>query len=353
MSEQHAPLEVLSFVTNVLIAAGVREDIAKVTGQGLWEASMRGTDSHGIRLLPHYVKGVQGGRINPDPKMVFSTTAEACGVLDADHGFGHAAGIKAMDSAIELATKTVAGFSAVCNSSHCGAMSYFALRAAEKDMIGLAFTHATSKVRTPGSTETFFGTNPICFAAPMEGEAPFCFDSAPTFITSNRLAQHRESQSPVPPGCVADKNGEDTRDPNRAEMLLPIGDYKGFGWAMMVDILCGLLTGMPTGHDISKMFVDPMFQKRYLGQFFGAINIAAFTDVTIFRHRLTAMAQSVRNLHPRNTGTPMVPNDPEKQSFARRKLNGLPIKRADLDRFEALAEEFNIEPLKPMAEDGQ
>ncbi len=105
MSEQHDPLEVLSFVTNVLIAAGVREDIAKVTGQGLWEASMRGTDSHGIRLLPHYVKGVQGGRINPDPKMVFSTTAEACGVLDADHGFGHAAGIEAMDSAIELAAK--------------------------------------------------------------------------------------------------------------------------------------------------------------------------------------------------------------------------------------------------------
>lgn len=348
MNNSFRSTSVLAFVVDVLLQAGVRRDVAELTGRGLWEASMRGTDSHGIRLLPHYVEGVRKGRINPDPDMTFTETAAACGLVDADHGFGHAAGVEAMDNAIDLASRAGVGFVAVKNSSHCGAMSYFALRAAKRNMLGLAFTHATSRVRTPGSVEAFFGTNPICFAAPMEGEEPFCFDAAPTFITANRLAQHREDKRDVPPGFVADENGQETQNPNEASMLLPIGDYKGFGWAMMVDILCGLLTGMPTGQDISKMFVDPMSQKRHLGQFYGAIDIARFVDVATFSQRLSTMAQSIRGLRPQPGGHPQVPNDPEKRTLAHRTVHGIPIKSADLEKFNALAVEYGLRPLEAL-----
>lgn len=338
----------LNFAEQVLVRAGVRADMAAITAEGLWEASMRGTDSHGLRLLPHYVAGVRGGRINPAPNTSFIDTASSCGILDGDHGFGHFAGVQAMERAIEMAQTAGSGFVAVKNSSHCGAMAFFTLRAAKRGMIGLGFTHATSKVRTPGSTDVFFGTNPICFAAPMEGEEPFCFDAAPTFITSNRLAQYREGGVQTPPGLVADVQGRETCDPQRAEMLLPIGDYKGFGWAMMVDILCGLLTGMPTGKDISKMFVDPMSQKRLIGQFYGAISIDAFTDLKVFSLRLSEMARSIRNLAPRCDPGPLVPGDPEKIARKQRLQQGIPVKQVDLERFHDLACKFGLPALHPM-----
>jgi len=337
---------VLPFVKEVFLKTAVREDVAEQTARGLWMTSLRGVDTHGVRLVPHYVLGVQEGRINPHPKMDFKQTSMSTGLLDADHTFGHAGGIVAMHKAIELAHNTGSGFVAVKNSSHCGAMAYFALEACKSDMIGLAFTHATSKVRTSGSSQPFFGTNPICFTAPMKSEGPFCFDSAPTRITSNRINQHREDNAVLPQGCAADGNGHETRDPHLAEQLLPIGDYKGYGWAMMVDILCGLLTGMPVGSDISKMFVDPMSQKRLLGQFYGAIRIDTFEEPNRFKQRLQDMADTIRMLPRIDPEVQVqVPGDPEKRCEQERRESGIPVKEFDLVQFNKLAESRDLAPL--------
>ena len=337
---------VYRFVKDVLDKVTPKAKIAELTARGLWMTSLRGVDSHGVRLLPHYVKGAQKGRINPDPDFRFSKTSASTGTFDADHSFGHAAGINAMQEAISLARESGSGFVAVKNSSHCGAMAYFALQACREDMIGLAFTHATSKMRTANSKEVYFGTNPICFAAPMMSEGPFCFDAAPTPITSNKINQYREDDHPLPPHCAADKNGNETQDPHLAEQLLPIGDYKGYGWAMMVDVLCGLLSDMPTGLSISKMFIDPMSQKRYLGQFYGVINIAKFVEVERFKERLQNMADEIRKLARMNANIPVqIPGDPEKVLEAERRKKGIPIKPFDLKAFNDLAEHFEISPL--------
>lgn len=341
---------VFQFVKQVLLEANVNGEVAELTAKGLWTTSLRGVDSHGIRLLPHYVVGVQGGKINPTPRFAFQKTSSSTGVLDADHTFGHAAGIIGMQKAIELAQRAGSGFVAVKNSSHCGAMAYFGMEACKENMIGLAFTHATSKVKTAGSTQAFFGTNPLCFTAPMRDEGPFCFDSAPTNITSNRINQYREDDEPLPPGCAADRNGNETLNPHLADQLLPIGDYKGYGWAMMVDILCGLLTGMPVGQGISKMFVDPMSQKRRLGQFYGAIRIAAFEDPRSFKQRLQDLANQVRNQQRTNPEVPVqVPGDPEKRNEEDRRVNGIPVKPFVLKQLNNLAESLGMSPLGKVA----
>ena len=234
-----------AFAQDALRSRGADGSVAKSTAKGLMHASLRGVDSHGIRLLPHYCRGLEHGRINPRPSWTYSQLSDSSGLLDADHTFGHAAGVVAIDHAISIAGKTGCGFVAVKNSSHCGAMSFFALEACRHDMIGLAFTHATSKMRSANGVRPFFGTNPICFTAPMLNEEPFCFDSAPTPITANRVNQHREAGMALPERCAADQHGVETTDPMQAVQLLPIGDYKGFGWSIVVDILCGLMSGMP------------------------------------------------------------------------------------------------------------
>ena len=338
--------EVYRFVKEAFLRVGVMEEVAELTARGLWSTSLRGTDSHGIRLLPHYVAGVEGGRINSNPKFHFQKTSASTGWLDADHSFGHTAGIVAMRHAIKLAREAGTGHVSVKNSSHCGAMAYYALEACKENMIGFAYTHATRKVRTPNSTRPFFGTNPLCFAAPMLSETPFCFDAAPTRITANAVRQHQEDGTLLPPNSAANKDGNETREPKLAEQLLPIGDYKGFGLAIMADILCGLLSGMPVGQAISGMYGTPMSERRFLGQFYGALRIDVFEDPEIFKRRLQELVERVRREPRTHPSVPVqVPGDPEKANEADRRKNGIPIKPMNLLRFKELADRLGIRPL--------
>ncbi len=337
---------VYDFVERIILAAGIETQSAKATARGLWHASIRGVDSHGLRLLPHYAAVAQGGRVNPDPNFHFEQTAAAAGRLDADHGFGHAAGMEAMRRAISLAKEAGTGHVAVRNSTHCGAMAYFALEACKQDMLGLAYTNATPRMHTPNATDTTFGTNPICFTAPMRDEAPFSYDGSTTQLSMNKIRVYGERGLTLPPGCGADAQGRETNVPGEVVQLLPIGDYKGFGIAMMVDILCALLTGMPAGKDVSDMFKDAFSEKRMLGHFFGAIRIDAFVDPAEFKARLQTLAEEIRAQPRANPGTPVqVPGDPEKACEADRRANGIPIIESDLRRFAEVADQLGVPAL--------
>ena len=335
-----------SFINEAFLKAGVNEDISELCVDGLVQTSLRGVDTHGVRLLPHYINAIEGGRINRNPDFMFNKTSFSTGVFDADHTLGYAAGIIAMRHAISLATDSGSGFVSVKNSSHCGALAYYAIEACKENMIGLAFTHATSRMKSPGSNREFFGTNPICFAAPMESEGPYCFDAAPTPIPFHKIIHHRETNSPLPGGSAADKYGNETPDPHQAAQLLPIGDYKGFGWAFMVDILSGLLSGMPVGRDVSKMYAD-LSEKRYLGQFFGALRIDVFQAPEIFKKRLQKLAEDVRNEPKQNeTSVNMVPGDPEKKMMKKRLEEGIPVSKDELEKINRIAREYNMPAIK-------
>jgi len=335
--------KISGFLESALKAVKVRDDVIKHVAEGLLNASIRGVDSHGIRLLPHYVASVEGGRINPNPQYRFEGTASAAGTFDADHTFGHAAGIEAMHRAMDMANSAGAGIVSVYNSTHCGTSAFFALEAAKKDFIGLAFTHANSLLNTPNTTRPFFGLNPIAMAVPCEGEEPFCYDSAPSVITWNKLLQLRQENIDAPLLSGADDKGIPTSDPHKITQLLPIGGYKGFGLAMIVDILCGLLTGMPVGRDISDMYKTPLSQKRYLGQLYMAIKIGAFQPLDVFKKRMKKLMDDVRN-EPRtdSNNAIMVSGDPEKKAASERLKNGIPVKEHDLNAFKALADKYGI-----------
>lgn len=337
--------EIKRLILEVLIAIGVDEEVSNDTAEGLVEASLRGVDSHGIRLLFHYVEAVRSGRLNPNPSYDFIQTSPSTGILDADHTFGHAAGIKAMHHAIELAKKSGSGHVAVKNSSHSGAMAYFAHEACKQDMIGVAYTHATSRLRTPNGRTSFFGNNPMCFTAPMQDEEPFCYDGANSTITFNEVRRYGEIGKMLPEGVVADSNGIATCDPGEAEQLIPIGDYKGFGLSMVVDIFCGLLTGMPVGKDVSKMFGDEevMRQKRELGQFYSAYRIDSFVPKEQFKARMQTLVDSLRSEPSIDAeNLVMAPGDPEKRVKKERLKTGIPIPEADYLRFNEMADKYAV-----------
>lgn len=311
---------------------GIIEDHAVLASEAICSATLRGVDSHGVRLIPHYLEAIKSGRIDKNASFDFKKTGASTGILDANHGIGHAAVATAMDHAIELARESGSGFVTVKNSNHCGAMAYYGLRAAEKDMIGLAFTNATAKVKVFNAKEPFFGINPICITAPMEGEEPFCYDAAPTVMSNNKIKLYKERGEEIPEGIAADENGVMTTNPAKAKMLLPLGGemagYKGYAMAMVVDILCSLLSGMPNGKDVTTMYEADggnINSKRYLGQFVGAIDISRFTDLKRFKERIKKTAESIRILESICDDKVMIPNDPEKNAASFKLKNGILI----------------------------
>lgn len=319
----------------------VREDVAESVTSSLVETSLRGVDSHGIELLPHYVRAVDVGRINRAPHYRFDQTAPATAVLDADHTFGHAAGAEAMRRAMAMATEAGTGIVVVKNSSHFGAAAFFALIAARQGFMALSFTHADSLMLSYGGTRPYFGTNPICFAAPCREEEPFCLDMATTQVSWNKILRYRGAGEALGEHWAFDEQGMPTRDALNARSLAPIGLYKGFGLSMMVEVLCGVLSGMPFGRDISRMYADPIEQKRLLGHCFVAIDPARFLDPALFRDRMQQLMDTVRSEPAADPSRPvMVPGDPEKASFVSRSRDGVPLSQTAAAEFRRLAAEI-------------
>lgn len=321
MRVQPGPLRIA--VDRLLQSDSVSSEQSESVADGLIWASTRGIDSHGIRLIDHYVAGVRSGRLNARPSVTHVRTGPSTASLDGDHGFGIHVGRIAMRVAGEIARETGVGAVSVANSSHCGALGYFTTEIARDGFIAVAMTHATRRIATPGSSETFFGNNPMAVAAPMQDEDPFSYDASTSLITFNEVLRQRESGGAIPPGVAADAHGRMTNDAAVAEMLLPIGGYKGFGLSMVVDMFCALISGMPSGDRVSQMFDGPSSARRFLGHFFLAIDISRFQPIDDFAAELSATAGRIRSLPRTGEPGPMVPGDPEKAIAEKRRVEGI------------------------------
>tara|TARA_Y100000590_G_scaffold343066_1_gene391862 strand:+ start:268 stop:1320 length:1053 start_codon:yes stop_codon:yes gene_type:complete len=336
--------DLLSFSKKLLLSVGLDKFSARSVSNGLCEASLRGVDSHGINLLPHYVNSAIKGRKNPKPHFVFNSVFQSFGVLDADHAFGHAAGEKSIDLAIPIAKKYGVSMIAVKNSTHPGALASFTLKAARKGYAAFAFTHSDSLMLSANSKEKYFGTNPISFSCPREGsEEPYCLDMATTIISWNKLLNTKKENAKLNGKFASNKRGQPTNDPKVASSLMPIGDYKGFGLASMIEILCGVLTGMSFGKSIPPMFDYPINKKRFLGQFYIVFRIDAALSKKNFTNRMKIMTKEVRKLKPiRKNIRVKLPNDPEIQNSKYRIKKGIPLDDDLFKKLSNIANKYNL-----------
>jgi ureidoglycolate dehydrogenase (NAD+) len=309
----------------------------------LIQTSLRGVDSHGINLFPHYCRAVDAKRINRTPSIIISQTGTSTAIVDADNAFGHHAGAVAMDKAVEMAKKTGVGTASVKNSTHFAAAAYFGFRAADRDCLGFAFTNANALVKTFGAKEAFFGTNPICFTAPLEREGPFCLDMATAVVSWNKINNYRRENRDIPMHWASDSKGNPVTDPGQVQTINPVGDYKGYGLGMMIDILCGVLAGGPASKDILPMYPPKLDStKRRLSHFFMAIDIDKFLGVAQFKKNLQRIVDEIRVVEPAVAGQKvMVAGDPEKKNYSIRVIEGIPVDDAIFEEFLAISSEFS------------
>lgn len=333
---------------DALRRGGADPTSARHVASAIVDASLRGVDSHGVRLLPHYLRVLKSGRINPNPTLRFERKGASVGVLDADDGFGHRAAVEAMTHAMDLARETGAGHVSVRSSSHCGALATYVLQASRAGMIGMAMTHASPNTRAPNSREPLVSTNPMAIAAPGLDDDHFCYDGSQTPISFNEVRRRRLAGEPLPPGACADRQGLPTTDADQAVQLLPIGAHKGFGLAIAVDLFCGALSGSPMGPDISKMFADWAAPRR-IGHYVSALNIARFIDLDQFRAAVSAYAGLVRTAAPLDPAQPsLFPGDKERLAAKARAVSGLRLDAEVLDALGPsadLLEQTSLDPI--------
>jgi len=333
--------ELETFIEALLTKAGARQDGARAVARAVVDASARAFDTHGVRLVPHYVATLTAGRINPAPDMRFTRQAPAVGHLDADNGFGHQASYRAIEEGIVMARETGIAAVAVGRSSHHGATGCYTLAAAQQGFAAIGMTHSDAIVVPHDGLKPFHGTNPLSFAMPVEGEEPMLLDMATSSIPLNRVFLRRATGQPLPPEVAVDGQGEVTTDPHRAVALLPLGGtsygYKGAGLAAMVDVLCSAFTGMAHGAALPSFADTDTAQPVELGHFFIVLRPDVFQPLAMLNARVAEFLTDLR-AQPARAGTRvMAPGDPEREAQADRRANGIPVDVATWTSLQNLA----------------
>lgn len=289
--------ELNKLIKNKLQKAGLQEQHAAVAADVLEHADLRGIHSHGAMRVEYYAERIAKGGINTNPSYKFEKTGPSTAVFDGDNGVGHFMADKAMDEAIQMAKENGVAVVGVKKMSHSGALSYFVQKAANENMIGISLCQSDPMVVPFGGAEAYYGTNPIAFAAPSKTGKNIIVDMATTVQAWGKILHARSKNESIPDNWAVDKNGEPTTDPFDVQALLPIAGPKGYGLMMMVDILSGVLLGLPFGKNVSSMYED-LTAYRNLGQLHIVINPEFFTSMEGFLENITTTMDDLNNIQP-------------------------------------------------------
>jgi LDH2 family malate/lactate/ureidoglycolate dehydrogenase len=326
-------------IAAVLSAWGMAPDDVAITAEIMVETDLAGVDSHGLSMLPTYERTRKRGSLNLEAVPEIVRNAGAVALIDADRGLGHPVSAMAMGLALDKAAAHGIAVVSVFNSHHFGAAGYYAGMAAKRGMIGLI----ASSARTVATVPTFgaapvLGTNPLAFAAPAGRNPPVILDMATSVVAGNKVRVYALNGRPVPEGWVVDGEGRPVTDAAEALRyalerpeggLNPIGGsremggHKGYGLALLVQILGGTLAGA------SFSPTRPPGVPDNIGHFFLALDPAAFRPLEAFRADLDTVIDTLHATRPADPHQPvLVAGDPERLARAERLEHGIPVPEA-------------------------
>jgi L-2-hydroxycarboxylate dehydrogenase (NAD+) len=344
------------FCTRVFLRFGVPKNDAMQGAEVLACADLRGIDSHGVARLHTYFDMLSEGRINPKPqiKVVRSTLSTA--TVDGDNGLGLVVGPEANRISMDMAEKAGSGWVSVCNTNHFGIAGYYVLKALECDLIGWAMTNSTKLVAPLWGAERMLGTNPISIAFPGKEEPPIVIDMATSAAAYGKIEIARRRGEPITEGWAIDNEGRATTNPDdmvAGGALLPLGSdrerggHKGYALAIMVDVLCGALSGANWGPFTPPFALRQEIPQRSVGKgighFFGAMRIDGFMDVDSFKRQIDDYIRVFRATKPApGTNGPLIPGDPEREMEQLRREKGVPLILPVVDELRDIAQKTGI-----------
>jgi ureidoglycolate dehydrogenase (NAD+) len=311
-----------SFVRALFAAYDFPPPDAQVLADVLVWANLRGVDSHGVLRAVRYLNLVATGMMNPRPDIQVVRDHGAIVLLDADRAAGPVAMMRVAGLVIAKAKANGIGAAAARRTTHTGPVGYYARIAARQGCIGIVTNDSQPMMTYHGTRTPVLGTSPLAIAAPTAGGEPLMLDIASAEAAMGKIHTARAAHAEIPRGWALDKTGAPTTDPNHADILLPLGGFKGAGLAFMLECLTGILTGNP----VTEPALATNDKTHRQNALMIAIDVAAFGDAAAFAARAAALAAAVKR-QPRAEGVDeiLAPGERGDRILAERSRAGIPV----------------------------
>ncbi|MEM8977502.1 MAG: Ldh family oxidoreductase [Pseudomonadota bacterium] len=334
-------------VRDAFAAVGVPGDEATMAADVLWTGEMMGISTHGVRRVITYVQRIHDGAINPKPNVTTDTSSPSLSVLDGDNGLGPVVGSYGAKEAIRRASETGIGFVSCRNSHHFGPVAPYALRAVEAGYVAFMGTNAQPVMAPWHGAKILHGNNPIAIAAPRRNGPPFILDIAQSVVAYSKLRHAHEAGEDIPLGWAADSTGQPTTDAaaGLSGWVLPIGEHKGYGLALGVEILAAALSGGAVVNEVNALYRRDQ-QAQGVCHFFMVIDPDRLIGREAFLDRIDTMCALTTATPAVQAEQPVIiPGEPEAQTMADYAANGVPI---PAERFEELRDMARGKPPRSM-----
>jgi L-2-hydroxycarboxylate dehydrogenase (NAD+) len=340
--------ELEAFVARALTAVGLPATDAERVARLMILADLRGADGHGIFRLPQYVRRIRAGGMNVRPNIHIVQETAATALVDGDNGMGHLVMRFAAQVAIGKAERLGIGWVGVRQSNHAGPAALYATMPLERDMIGIYLAVGSANHMPPwGGIELLLSTNPIAFAIPAFEEPPIVLDIATSVAAYGKVKTKAQRGEPMPEGWMIDAFGRPLTDPKRAEegFLLPIGDYKGYGLALVFGLLAGTLNGAALGRDVIDFNKDDTTPTN-TGQVIVALDVARFSPVEVFKRNVDEVIRQMRNSKKMHGVEHIrLPGEQSHATWLERSATGVPMNDTLFKDLQHLASDLGIEKL--------
>lgn len=331
-----------SVTRQVLLGAGVDEAQAETVTDNLVWCDMAGRSNHGVERLPILVKRVTAGAISCPCSPRFEPHSPTMETLHAGNGFGHHAGRLAIDRACDLADQAGVGIVGVTDSNFFGAGAYYVNRAAERGMTSLALSNSFPKVAASGGIRPVLGTNPLAFGAPRRDGRALMVDMSTAAVAGSTIREKIARGEALEPGIAIDDEGRPILDPAAVAQgtLLPAAGAKGFGLAILVEVLSAVLTGAGVAQEVGSMYRDFGSGGRN-GHFFLAIDVQRWLPLDDYFARMEMLAAMLTASG--SEGAVRLPGDERWRQFEDSLANGVPLEDQTREQLEQLATRFGVE----------
>ena len=336
-----------AFCVEALTQVGVGEPDARTAADVLVTTDTWGTFTHGTKALRAYIRRLRDGGLKKKGVPKVASEGPAWAMLDGDSSLGMVSSVFAMNTATAKAATAGIAFVGLRNNCHYGAAGYYAAMAIEKNMIGFSMANDIPTVNAPGARGSVMGSNPFGFAAPAGNEKPILLDMATSTVAGGKVFAAAALGKTIPGNWLLDATAKPTTDPtlfSHAASLTPLGGYKGYGIAFMIEVLSAILTGAAIRWQLLSWTFSDASKPTGHGAAFIAINIASLMPVEEFKQRMDRTIREIR-ASEKADGTERIylPGEMEWERREKALIEGMDLPEDVVASLRSLAEDLNLD----------
>ena len=336
---RHSEAQLNSLAIRALVGCGLAHADAVDTARILVMADMFGLHTHGLSRIESYGERLMNGGIDRHARIEVERVAPSMAKVNGNNGVGPLVGLRALEAATELARETGVGIALARASNHFGPISPYNYLAAQGGFASMICSNASVTIAPTGGSEARFGNSPIGFGVPNPGSHPFMLDMAMSVVARAKIRRALKRGESIPDTWATDRAGRPTSDPKAAleGFLLPIGGHKGYGLALVVDLLAGLLSGASYLTHV-KSWIDEPEQPQDIGHFYLLFDTARLGSTQWLAQRMADFCEILRSTPPSDPQVRVrVPGDGEVDTMQRHRRDGVELEPGLHEKLDAMA----------------